>query len=411
MSDKIRPLQSPTARAFLGAQSLSFLASAAVPIIVSFALLDSGHSALDVGKVLAATDLPFVLLLLVGGAVADRFSRKIVAVSSEFVRAFALGSMAYVVSHRSFGTFELGAFGALWGSARAFFAPTLTGMTPEIFAQDGLVAANAYREGGRSIGNLVGPAFAGISIVTLGPSKTLLICALIYCISGTWLIRMRLGQSRSLVSSSFMRDLKTGFHEVRSQSWCWVTIVVYAAMHLLVFGPFFVLGPVIVKAHLGGAAIWGTLVAFEGVGGIVGATAASKIKLRRPIWSSSLIAVAGAPSFFLLALHAPSIIIGVSIVAFGVGFAFFGVNWETALQSHFPIEAMSRISAFDIFGSVALLPAGQILGGLSTQFVSPTVALSLSGVAFVVLSIALLAIRPIWRLEAPSRGENQNRDK
>ena len=409
MSQKARLFKDPTARAFLGAQSLSFSASAAVPVILSFALLDTHRSALEVGKVLAASDLPFVALLLVGGAIADRFSRRMVAVSSEFARGIILVAMALLVARAHFSVLEIGALGALWGSARAFFAPTLTGMTPEIFAEDALVSANSFREGARSIGNLAGPAFGGVTTALAGPAVALGIVAALYLASGAWLLRMRFIQTKELVSSSFLHDLKTGYREVRSQAWCWITIVVYSFMHLLVFGPLVVLGPVIAKAHLGGAATWGVLLAFEGAGGILGAIIASKIKLRRPIWTSSLIVLAGAPAFFLLALAAPPIILAPAIAALGLGFAFVGINWETALQNNFPIEALSRVSAYDIFGSVALYPFGQVLGGAATRFVAPATAVMIAGVALVALSLFLIVNRSIYRLLGPnSLGESGN---
>ena len=404
MSNKTHIFSDPTARAFLGAQALSYSASAAVPVILSFALLDTHHSAVQVGEVLAATDLPFVLLLLVGGTIADRFSRKIVAIVSEFVRGITLIAMAVLATHPNFSVFEIGTVGAIWGIARAFFAPTLMGMTPEIFAEDALMPANSFREGARAVGNLSGPALGGVVFAVEGPAAAFGLFAALYLASALWLMRMRIVQTKELVSASFLRDLKTGFNEVRSRPWCWITIVVYSFMHLLAFGPLVVLGPVIAKAHLGGAAVWGALVASEGVGGIIGAVVASKVRLRRPVWTSSIIVMGGAPAFFLIGLASPPILIALSIVVLGFGFAFITVNWDTAMQSQFPIESLSRVSAYDIFGSVALYPFGQVLGGLATRVVSPNTAVILCGGALIALSAILLGSRSIYRLtNSPTR--------
>ncbi len=395
-------LSDSSARAFLGAQALSYSASAAVPVVISFALLDTHRSALVVGKVLAATDLPFVLLLLVGGAIADRFSRRVVAVVSEFARAVLLAAMAVLVLSPHFSAVALAVLGAAWGIARAFFAPTITGMTPEIFAEDALTSANGYREAARSLGNSGGPALGGLGVAIFSPAAALAFFALIYLVAAFWLRTMSYTQvSREVVSKSFVSDLRTGYREVRSQAWCFITIVVYSFMHLLVFGPLVVLAPVILKTHhLGGAAAWGILGGVEGLGGIAGAALASRIKFKRPVWTSSAIALALAPALLLLAMAAPVAFMVPAFALEGMGFAFIGVNWETAMQRTFPLEAMSRVSAFDIFGSVALYPLGQVLGGAATAVVSAQAGAAGTAIAMVVLSGALLSSKSVYRLTA-----------
>lgn len=400
MEKNYRLIKDKNARAFLGSQAFSFIGSGAMPIALSFALLDHGFSALSVGGVLAATDLPFVLLLLVGGVIADRFSRKAVAISSEVVRALLALVLAYIVIWVTFTPLELAIVGAGWGVARAFYAPTLTGMTPEIFTQDALVAANSFREGARAIGNLGGPALAGFGVAYLGAGKTILIIAVCYAISGLWLSKVSGTIAPDVVERSFLEDLKTGYREVRSQTWCWLTIIVYSFMHLLVFGPLVVLGPLIAKRHLGGAATWGVILAFEGVGGILGAVAASRFKLKRPLWSASIIALLGSPSFFLLALRVSPIFIAPSVAMLGFGFSFVGINWETTIQRFFPQEAMSRVSAYDIFGSVALYPLGQVLGGLETHFMSASLATIACGIALIATSLILIGSKSVYRLKS-----------
>ncbi|MDA8385548.1 MAG: MFS transporter [Actinomycetota bacterium] len=397
-------LSDSSARAFLGAQALSYSASAAVPIVISFALLDTHRSALVVGKVLAATDLPFVLLLLVGGAIADRFSRRAVAVVSEFTRAALLAAMAVLVLSPHFSAVTLAGLGATWGVARAFFAPTITGMTPEIFAEDALTSANGYREAARSFGNSGGPALGGLGVAIFSPAVALAFFALVYLVAAIWLTKMTYTPAgREVVSNSFVSDLRTGYREVRSQAWCFITIVIYSFMHLLVFGPLVVLGPAIMKSHhLGGAAAWGILGGVEGLGGIAGAALASRIKFKRPVWTSSIIALALTPALVLLAMAAPVAVMLPAFALEGMGFAFIGVNWETAMQRTFPLEAMSRVSAFDIFGSVALYPLGQVLGGAATAVISAQEGAAVAAVAMVVLSGVLLGSKSVYRLTSRS---------
>jgi hypothetical protein len=53
----------------------------------------------------------------------------------------------------------------------------------------------------------------------------------------------------------------------------------------------------------------------------------------------------------------------VSAFATGVGFSLFIIWWETALALYIPPAALSRVSAWDWMGSLALLPAGYVVAG------------------------------------------------
>ena len=75
----------------------------------------------------------------------------------------------------------------------------------------------------------------------------------------------------------------------------------------------------------------------------------------------------------------------------GFGFSLFAVWWETALAHHIPAHALSRVSAYDWMGSLALLPLGfAIAGPLAVAFGSQTVLAAGSVLAFVMLALALL---------------------
>ncbi len=397
---------------FIGAQSLSFIASVAIPVIISFALLDAHYSGYVVGKVLAITDLPFVFLLLFGGVLADKFKRRKIAMTTEAVRAIIAFAIAVVLREPHFTPLDLEILGAASGVARAFFAPTLTGMTSEIFEVSALNSANSFREGARSLGNLAGPILGGVGVAVIGASGAMWIIAGFYLASSILLFSLST-QDVSNQSSpdrdehqkpvSVIRDLLHGFNEVKSQAWCWVVIAVYTAMHLFVFGPMLVLGPLIAKLYLGGPAIWGMILASDGIGGIVGAALALRIRFTRPLWTSSIIVLGGAPALFLLANHYAPYLIAISLGFFGAGLSFIGVNWETALQHYFPPESISRVSAFDLFGSVALFPLGQALGGVSTKYMSVGNAIVISGIILIALSLVLLFSRAVFNLQIPNR--------
>jgi hypothetical protein len=65
----------------------------------------------------------------------------------------------------------------------------------------------------------------------------------------------------------------------------------------------------------------------------------------------------------MLALHAP--VYAIASIAFisGAGLMIFNSLWETTLQRHVPDASLSRVSAYDWFGSLLMQPLGFALVG------------------------------------------------
>ncbi len=79
-------------------------------------------------------------------------------------------------------------------------------------------------------------------------------------------------------------------------------------------------------------------------------------------------------------------------LATGVGFAVFGIWWETALAEHIPAAALSRVSSYDWMGSLILLPAGYVVAGPVADALGSGTVLLAGGV--VGLALLLLGLLP-----------------
>jgi hypothetical protein len=65
----------------------------------------------------------------------------------------------------------------------------------------------------------------------------------------------------------------------------------------------------------------------------------------------------------MLALGAPVYAIAAVAFSAGAGLMIFNSLWETTLQRHVPDAALSRVSAYDWFGSLLMQPLGFALVG------------------------------------------------
>ncbi|MCX4903605.1 MFS transporter [Streptomyces sp. NBC_00878] len=92
-------------------------------------------------------------------------------------------------------------------------------------------------------------------------------------------------------------------------------------------------------------------------------------------------------------------------VTAGAGLSFWGVMWATSVQTQVPPDALNRIHAYDIAGSLAMMPVGQALAGQAAEALGADHVLLVAGAMTLVVAMALLsvpAIRGLVRAEAPA---------
>lgn len=256
-------------RLVFGAAVVSLVGDAVVPVALAFAVLDLTGSATDLGIVLATGTLALVCSLLFGGVVADRVGRRTVMIAADLIRMLGQTAIGVLLITDDANVLTLAASQAVLGAATGFFNPASSGLMPAV-AGEHLQQANALRGMAMATGSIVGPALGGLLVVTVGPGPGLLIDAGSYAASALLLTRMRRG-TRTLASSRqrFLVDLREGFAELRSRTWAW-SIIIVASFVNTVGVAFPVLGAVVSKRELGGAAAWATILVAKAVGLFIG---------------------------------------------------------------------------------------------------------------------------------------------
>ena len=257
---------------------------------------------------------------------------------------------------------EIAALQALHGVATAFFNPAATGLTPQVVSAERLHDANGLWSLAMSGSGIAGPAIAALLVTGVGAGWALGGDALTFLISAACLAGLRLPARVKLPPQSFLRDLRDGWSEFSSRSWVWV-IVACAAFGNAMTGAFFVLGAAISKADLGGTWAWALILGALSVGGLLGGLAVLRVRPERPLRAGVIAVLPWSVPTALLALRVPALGIAAVAVASGAGLMFFTSLWETTLQRHVPHASLSRVIAYDWFGSLLMQPIGFALVG------------------------------------------------
>jgi len=387
-------------RLFFTGQLVSLLGDALTPFALTWAVLDLTGSARDLGFVIAAKTAPLVVFLLVGGVFADRLSRRGVMLTADVVRMGTQAMTAVLLLSHTAHIWELIVLQALAGTATSFFNPASTGLTPMTVSAERLQEANALRGMSMASMQLLGPALAGILIVTVGPGYALAIDAASFGVSAFYLARLRLPLHVSLPPQSFARDLLDGWHEFIARTWVWL-IVVSASLGNMMSAVWLVLAAVWIKEGHGGAGAWTAILVVSAVGALVAGATALRIKPRRPLLLASAVIAPNAAPIILLALKLPWETLVVAALLTGFGNMLFNTLWETTLQQHIPPASLSRVSAYDWFGSLLCQPLGLALAGVVAAGIGMNRTLWIAAAIDLAAVAALLAAPSVRRLQRP----------
>jgi DHA3 family tetracycline resistance protein-like MFS transporter len=304
-----------------------------------------------------AMSVPTIVLLLVGGAVSDRFDRRRVMVSADLIRAAAVGLLAVLTLTGALALWHIVALSAVYGAATAFFNPAFDAIVPDVLPSADLPQANALDQLVRPIAfRLAGPAIGGWLVAFVGPGSAFALDAATFLVSAVAVSSMRGRPSRETRSEgSIAQEIRQGFAFVRAHTWMWGTLVSAAFAYLAFMGPTEVLLPYIVKNDLGGSAGYG---------------------LANASWQLMV-----ACCLFNALETAGTII------------------WATAKQRHVPPHLLGRVSSFDWLISIGLLPLSFALTGPIAGLIGARSTLIWAGVVGSVVTFGALFLPGMRAIE------------
>ncbi|MGY0066013.1 MFS transporter [Streptomyces sp. QTS137] len=368
-------------------------------IASAFAVLGAGGDGGDVGLVAAARTLPLVLFLLIGGAVADRLPRHHVMVAANVLNCVSQAAFAALVLAGEARLWQMMLLSALGGVGQAFFGPAAEGML--LSSVEGEQAGRAFAVFRMAMqgATLGGAALGGLMIAAMGPGWVLAADAAAFAAAAA--LRAFLDVKHippRAPGGGLLADLRDGWREFSGRPWLWGIVIQFSVANAVVGAADAVYGPLVARDHLGGAAPWGLALAFFGAGTVLGALLMTRWKPRRLLFVGTLCVFPLALPSAALAVPVPVAVLCAVMCVTGVTVEVFGVSWMTALHQEIPEEKLSRVSAYDWFGSVALVPATMALAGPAETAFGRTEALWGCAALVVVVTAAVLCVPDVRRL-------------
>ncbi|GAA2340906.1 MFS transporter [Streptomyces violaceusniger] len=375
------------------------LGNAGALIAAAFAVLETGGDGGDVGLVAAARTLPLVVFLLIGGAVADRLPRHRVMVAANSLNCLSQAVFAVLVLSGEARLWQMAVLSALGGTGQAFFSPAAEGMLLSSVNGEQAPRAFALFRMGMNGAQIGGAALGGALVAVVGPGWVLAVDAAAFAVAGALrsLLDVRAVAQRE-PGGGMLRDLREGWREFVGRPWLWSIVVQFSVVNAVVGAAESVFGPLVAEDHLGGARPWGLALAAFGAGTVLGALLMVRWRPRRMLLAGSLCVLPLALPSAALAVPVPVGPLAVVMFLVGVSVEVFGVSWMIALRQEIPEDKLSRVSAYDWFGSVAMVPLATALAGPAEEAFGRSASLWGCSALILALTLAVLTVPDVRRL-------------
>ncbi|HMS61396.1 MAG TPA: MFS transporter [Solirubrobacteraceae bacterium] len=397
--------EEPRYRLLFAGQVLSVIGDRITFIALPFAVLAIGDLG-DLAFVTAALSLPFLVVAIPGGTIADRFGRRETMLAADLGRAVVQAIMAVLLLSGAAEIWMLAVLAGLFGICESFFGPAMVGLIPQTVETVRLQQANALFSLIQNVGMVLGPALAGIVIALTGPGEAIAIDAATFLVSAAFLSRLRPAELASSGPGDegphgVLGGLREGWEIVRTSGWILPGIGALVAYTVFVLPSVFVLGPVLAESDLGGPTSWAVISTAFGAGAVLGSVIAYRVRFERTLVLTFAAMLLASSQGVILAsgLGVPAIA-ALECLA-GVGVSLFFTVWDLTIQQQVPPEATARISAYDWAAAVGLMPLGLALSSPIAAAVGVEETMRLGTLVGILCALACLTVPAVRAVRRP----------
>ena len=349
----------------LAAQSAEQLSLAAVPLVAVLAL---GAGPGEIGMLAAVQTLPFLLLSIPLGLLADRVSRRRLMVIAEGLRALSLFALLGMVLSAQLSIAGLALLGFVGAVGTVGFSVAAPALVPALVPRELLARANGRLELARSAAYAGGPALAGALVAWAGAPAAFVLAATLSSAAVALLWRLHEPVRAAAAARHPMLEIMDGARFVWRQRFLRPMLLTGVAWNISWFVLQAAYVPYAVRVlGLDAQAVGITLGAY-GAGMVVGALLATRIvgamPFGRAIQFGPAVSVLGAATM-VATLAAPwGVLAAASFFFFGVGPIIWTITSTTLRQSVTPATMLGRVSSVFLTVNAGSRPVGAAFGGL-----------------------------------------------
>ena len=398
------PIFKRLAGANLAAQSAEQISLAAVPLVAVLAL---GAGPGEIGALATAQTLPFLLLSILLGLLADRVSKRRLMVVAEALRTLAFVGLllASLTDQRSIALLAL--LGFLGATGTVGFSVAAPALVPSLVPREMLGAANGRLELARSVAFAAGPALAGALVAWAGASPAFVLAAMLSASALVLLLALPEPAAAALAPRRHpLTELKEGAGLVWQSPLLRPILFTAVAWNIAWFVLQAAYVPYAVRELGLSAGEVGFTLATYGAGMVLGALVAPQVLRALPfglaILLGPVVSVLASATMVATLAWPSGVLAAASFFLFGIGPIIWTISSTTLRQAITPGAMLGRVTAIFLSANMGARPLGAALGGWVGAAYGAQACLWLALIGFVLqaLLIAGSAVRTLQRLPA-----------
>jgi MFS family permease len=379
----LRALRHRNYRLFFSGQLISLVGTWMQSVAQSWLVYRLTGSAVLLGFVGFAGQIPVFLLAPIGGSIADRYNRHRIVIATQtaaMLLAFLLAALTLTGRVQVWHVFALA---ALLGVINAFDIPTRQVFVMDMVGREDLINAIALNSSMINGARMVGPALAGVLVATIGEGWCFLANAVSFLavIAGLMMMSMT-AQTRVPRPGSALAGIIEGFRYVKRTKPVRALLLLLGLISLMGM-PYAVLMPIFADRILhGGPRGLGLLMSCAGFGALAGAlTLAAKKGIRGLDRWVALAATGFGASLILFSLSRSFWLSAALLVPAGFCVMIEMASSNTLIQSLVPDELRGRVMAVYSMMFIGMAPFGSLLAGALAHRIGAPATVAVGGLA------------------------------
>jgi MFS family permease len=334
-------------------------------VALPWLVLQLTGSNVALGTALTLAAFPRALLILMGGAMSDRTSPRLVILVTSSARAVIVASVAVLGWFHILSLWHIYILAFAFGVADAFAIPALQALIPVLVPREQLTQANSVFQGSMQLTMITGPAPAGIIIKRFGTMWAFLIDAIsfLFIIAPLSMIPDPPKSEHHQTPRSVWHTMVEGVQYVLRDSAMRTLIIFGMALNFCIIGPIMVGLAAIAKNTFNSATAYGIMFSAFAFGALAGSiTAGTRKQRKRGIMILMVGAILGILFSLVGLLHS---LIALCVVMFLMGLTsgYSNVHMTAWYQERVESSMMGRVMSVRMFTMFGLMPISLAISG------------------------------------------------
>jgi MFS family permease len=382
------PLKTPNFALWWTGATLSLLGDQFYVIALPWVVLQLTGSAVAMGMVSMCAGIPRAVLMLMGGAVADRMSPRKLMMTTATCRAILVGAIAGLLWERHLAIWHMYLLATGFGIADAFAMPSAPAMMRSLVEPQQLPAANSVWQSTALLAAVAAPSPAGFLMKSLGAAWAFLLdsFSFVFLIAALWKLPDINPSKPGVSKPSVIQSIKDGLSYVVNDRPLRALLLVAAVLNLFLAGPLSVGLAYMAKKRFSSPVSFGVWISSVAAGTLAGMLLAGIVRMKR-----RGLTMVGATGILGIITSIVGFIPGLVPVAgllaiMGCLSGFTNVQIRAWFQQRVDRSVLGRVASVMMLSAFGLMPLSMAGAGAAVSWSAQGMFL-IAGVAVAIVSI------------------------